>query len=149
MIPDAEKFSLLIVGAEAFTRNVFTSAAADTDCFAEPLLAEDAYDALAAIWDAWETTGLPDVVVADFDLPGLNAIQFVRELRRHAETRGVFVAILSSVASEMDRFAAETAGADFFAHYATLSDLGPIFREISGKSCRGSTVGLGDSDRAG
>jgi CheY-like chemotaxis protein len=149
MIPDAEKFSLLIVGAEPFTRNVFASAAADTDCFAEPLMADDAYEALAVIWDAWESNGLPDVIVADFDLPGINAIQFVRELRQHAETRGVFVAILSSASSEMDRFAAETAGTDFFAHYATLSDLGPIFREISGKTCRGSTVGLSDSDRAG
>jgi CheY-like chemotaxis protein len=140
MIPDSEKFTLLIVGAERFTRCVFQSAATESDCFAEASLAEDAYDALALLWDACSAGCMPDLVVADFDLPGFNAIQFTRELRQHPETRGIFVAILSATPSEMDRVAAETAGADYFEHYANLAALLPIFQTIGSRICRGNVA---------
>jgi CheY-like chemotaxis protein len=96
---------------------------------------------MASLWDLYEINRLPDVVVADFDLPALNAIQLTHEIRRHAEIRRVFVAILSTTPAEMDRVAGETAGADYFENYrAAGSDLHEKFQEIGRMICRANPV---------
>jgi CheY-like chemotaxis protein len=136
MIPDAEKLSVMIVAAEPFTRNAFEEAAAENDCFGEPLHAADGFGALALLWEAFETGRLPDVIVIDFELPDLNGIQFAREVRRHAEIRHLFIAVLSPNASELDRVTAETAGVDYFEHYPHLGALKEIFQTLGPLACR-------------
>lgn len=118
MVPQAEKLQVVIAAADPFVRSQFAGAADATTLFAEPFLAEDAYDAMVLLWDWCERGRLPDIIVVDFDLGDMNAVQFACELRRHAESRAVILAILSIRNSALDRICAETAGADFFEHYA-------------------------------
>jgi DNA-binding response OmpR family regulator len=137
MVPQSEKLQPVIVAADPFVRSQFAAAAEITGLFAEPHVAEDAYDAMALLWDWCEAGRLPDIIVADFDLGDMNAVQFACELRRHAETRVIVLAILSLRPTELDRIAAETAGADYFLQYVEDgSDLLAHFTTLAQKLTR-------------
>jgi len=46
---------------------------------------------------------LPDVVLMDIVMPGLNGFQATRQLRKHAETAGIPVIIVTTKDQETDR----------------------------------------------
>jgi len=45
---------------------------------------------------------VPDLIVLDFHLPGLNGLEILRELRKHDRTRYVPVVMLSSLESDVE-----------------------------------------------
>jgi two-component system phosphate regulon response regulator PhoB len=55
---------------------------------------------------------LPDLVVLDWMLPGMNGIEFVRRLRSGKRTQGVPVIMLTARADEQDKLAGLETGAD-------------------------------------
>ena len=77
-MPDiqAERYDVVIVEDEPVSRRALTSLVArngfNTASFST------AEEALSAI----ETTGMPPVVLVDFDLPGMNGVEFVQKLER-------------------------------------------------------------------
>ena len=61
----------------------------------------------------------PDLIVLDFHLPGYNALEIVRELRKHEKTRHVPVVILSATESEQEVASILTEGANSFVQKAS------------------------------
>ena len=57
---------------------------------------------------------MPEAVVTDVVLPGLNGFEFTRQLRRNQRTKDVVVLILTGLVFESDRDEAEQAGCDVF-----------------------------------
>ena len=141
MTPPCEKLRLLIVVEDGFARDVLVSAAEASDMFGIITCAEDAHEALAEIWDGVQRQTLPDVLVADLDLTDYNGTQLTCELRRHNETRAVFIALIAETTNELGRAAAETAGADCFGVYSTsVTDMAEVLREIGRRSIAASRV---------
>ncbi len=132
MIPESEKLNVLLVGIDDFARSLFEAAAEESDCFADPVSTGDGYETLALIWEAWNQGTPFDAVISEMEVPGLDAVQFTDELRQHAETRSLFVAILASNLSDFDRVAAVAAGVNEFADYsAAMPELVEKFRALS------------------
>lgn len=135
MTPPTEKLRLLLVIEDEVARSVLEAAAEDSDMFGAIACAEDAHDALAHIWEGVQRQCLPDVVVADMDMTGCNGTQLTCELRRHDETRAVYIALIAQATNELGRAAAETAGADCFGAYsASIREMSEVMREIARRS---------------
>jgi CheY-like chemotaxis protein len=88
-----EELEILIVSDDWFARSLFGNAAEETGVFASIKTAEDAYLALAEIWDSVEAGGAPDVVFLHADLPGMTGLELARRLREDSDTKKVFVAV--------------------------------------------------------
>ena len=141
MTPPCEKLRLLVVVEDVFARDVLVSAAEASDMFGIITCTEDAHEALAEIWDGVQKQQLPDVVVADLDLTDYNGTQLTSELRRHCETRSVFIALIAETTNELGRAAAETAGADCFGMYTTsVYEMTEVLREVARRSIAASRV---------
>lgn len=57
---------------------------------------------------------LPEAIVTDVVLPGLNGFEFTRQLRRNQRTKDVVVLMLTGLVFESDRDEAAQAGCDVF-----------------------------------
>lgn len=143
MTPAAEKLRLLIVVEDTFFRDMLAAAADASDMFGVITCAEDAHEALAQVWDGVQRQLLPDVIVADLDLPDYNGTQLTCELRRHVETRGIFIALIAETTNELGHSAAETAGADCFGLSSrSVPDMAEVMREVGRRSIAASSVAL-------
>jgi CheY-like chemotaxis protein len=135
-VPPFEQFRLLIIGADLEANHRVAEAAAKTRRFPFILEMTDGRFALEHIWDCIEETRepLPDIVVMDFQLAGLDGVQFTRELRRYAETRDIFMAFLAGAGGALEQDAAESAGCDFFLHRpAEATDLSAALISIANR----------------
>lgn len=107
-----ERLEILIVSEDWFARSLFGNAAEETGIYASIKTAEDAYLALAEIWDSVEAGGAPDVVFLHADLPGMTSLELARRLREDSDTKKVFVAVCGTpgepptVSSDVDFSAA-------------------------------------------
>lgn len=61
-----------------------------------------------------ETDEIPDLIITDVLLPGMNGINFCRLIKTDPKTSNVPVIILSSVDFDFYRQGAENSGADYF-----------------------------------
>jgi two-component system phosphate regulon response regulator PhoB len=71
------------------------------------LRADSAEQALRMVREA-----LPDLIVLDWMLPGINGIEFARRLRGDSRTRGVPLIMLTARADEQDKLTGLETGAD-------------------------------------
>jgi CheY-like chemotaxis protein len=62
----------------------------------------------------WAKTLLPDLIVMDLNLPGLNGFEATRRLKGQAETRHIPIVVLSSHYEEGHRAQAAAAGCDAY-----------------------------------
>lgn len=61
-----------------------------------------------------ENNLLPDIIITDVLLPGMNGINFCRLIKTNPNTSNIPVVILSSVDFDFYRQGAENSGADYF-----------------------------------
>lgn len=62
----------------------------------------------------WTRANTPDVVITDYDMPGINGIEFIRSIRRHPETADLPVLMITAIEDPAIRLAALDAGANDF-----------------------------------
>ena len=128
------KFALLIIDSGEASRRVLEHAAEQSGYFWSIRSMSDGRFALEHLWSCLETKNcdLPDIVLTELQVRGLNGIQLTREVRRYAELQRLFVALLCARASGTDQDAAETAGCDFFLRRRdTAEELNAALRAIA------------------
>jgi len=76
----------------------------------------------------WAKTLLPDLVVMDLNLPGLNGWEATRRLKSQPETRHIPVVVLTSHTSKKSQDEAFAAGCD--AYETKPVDFGALVRKI-------------------
>ncbi len=77
---------------------------------------------------------IPDVVVLDIYLPGVNGLDFLEMLRKDAITKDISVVVLSNTSKVEDRDRAKNLGAEFLIKAGVTPDeivehLGKLFRD--------------------
>jgi len=95
----------LIADRDAETRRMYAEFLALSDCRIEQ--AEDGRDALAKVFSR-----LPDVVVTETQLPGINGFDLCALLRQDTATRSIPIVLVTGESVDIDVERAETAGAD-------------------------------------
>ena len=131
------RYSLLILQRDDELRASLEHAAAETGYFWSIEAMANGRWALERLLDRLKQNGstLPDLIVTDFALLGLNAIQFVRQLRRYPEFQGIYVALLSSHAEAPEHDAADAVGCDYYLECPESIDaLAALLRELA-QSC--------------
>jgi CheY-like chemotaxis protein len=123
-VTSAPGFTLLVVDdddvtAEAVVRGMRKHA---MDC--PVMIAEDGGAALQILRGTHPTRRIakPYLVLLDLNMPGMNGIEFLRELRSDERLRGTVVFVLSGSGSESERARAYH---EFIAGYLLKSGLGP------------------------
>jgi CheY-like chemotaxis protein len=121
---DAAAFNLLVVddddvAAEAVVRSMRRHA---MDC--PVVIAEDGMTALQILRGQHPTRRItkPHLVLLDLNMPRMNGIEFLRELRSDEYLRGTVVFVLTTSGSDADR---ERAYQESIAGYMVKSGLGP------------------------
>jgi len=116
IISPHERFALLIVEGDAAARHRIEQAAANTGRFWSIRAMADGRFALEYLWSCLEQArrDVPDIIITNTHLPGLDGQQLTRELRRYDELRRSFVAVFSDTGDPLEQDVAETAGCDFF-----------------------------------
>ena len=83
----------------------------------------------------WAKTLLPDLVVMDLNLPGLNGLEATRRLKSQPETRHIPVLVLTANTSKKSRDDAFSAGCDDFE--TKPIDFGSVLEKIRALLSRG------------
>lgn len=65
-----------------------------------------------------EQDSLPELILLDLKMPGMNGIEVLREIRADARLQGIRVAIFTTSSLDSDQDEAYRAGADIFLHKA-------------------------------
>ena len=76
----------------------------------------------------WAKTLLPDLIVMDLNLPGLNGWEATRQLKNQPETKHIPIIVLTAHAEEKSRDRAIAAGCD--AYETKPIDFGGLVRKI-------------------
>ena len=76
----------------------------------------------------WAKTLLPDLIVMDLNLPGLNGWEATRRLKSQPETKHIPIIVLSAHAEESSRERARAAGCD--AYHTKPIDFDSLLKEI-------------------
>jgi CheY-like chemotaxis protein len=87
--------------------------------------------------DAFElaTTTLPDVILADVVMPGLNGYQLCRRLRQHAPTAATPVVLMGDIVNAADRlWAAEVGARELIAKPVAVSVATAMVAAVAGPS---------------
>jgi len=105
-IQGRRRLKLLVVDDNDLTLGVVGMILRRID-FVEPYFARDAAAALHTL-----DTALPELVVVDYLMPGLDGLEFITQIRRSRAHAGVEIVMLSGVVSDQLRLAALAAGAD-------------------------------------
>jgi CheY-like chemotaxis protein len=85
----------------------------------------------------WAKTLLPDLIVMDLNLPGLDGFEATRQLKGQAETKHIPIIILSAHDREKNREKALAAGCDEFETKPTDFDaLVQKIRSLLGRSAK-------------
>lgn len=128
------KFGLLIVVGDEEKRQALAETALATGRFWSIRTMSDGRFALEYMWRCLEDGGedVPDILITDVMLPGLDGVQLTRELRRYQELRSIFVAFISSSTNPEHQDAAETAGCDYYVVQARASrDIATVLEDIA------------------
>ena len=131
-----DKFALLIVHGDEELRRQFEVVAAGTERFWSIRCMADGRFALEYLWSCVEKNdpAVPDILITDLPVEGLNGIQLTRELRRFEELRQIFVALIVSSGGALEQDAAESAGSDFFLRQPrTSADLAGVFQAVANR----------------
>jgi len=74
--------------------------------------------------DGWNAvrTGSYDMVISDVDMPRMNGIEFVNQIKRHAQLKSIPVIIVSYKDKEEDRLAGLQAGANYYLTKSSFQD---------------------------
>ena len=74
--------------------------------------------------DGWNAvrSGDYDMVISDVDMPRMNGIEFVNQIKRHQELKGIPVVIVSYKDKEEDRLAGLQAGANYYLTKSSFED---------------------------
>jgi len=74
--------------------------------------------------DGWNAirTGSYDMVISDVDMPRMNGIEFVNQIKRHSELKSIPVIIVSYKDKEEDRLAGLQAGANYYLTKSSFQD---------------------------
>jgi two-component system sensor histidine kinase and response regulator WspE len=74
--------------------------------------------------DGWNAvrSGSYDMVISDVDMPRMNGIEFVNQIKRHAELKSIPVIIVSYKDKEEDRLAGLQAGANYYLTKSSFQD---------------------------
>jgi CheY-like chemotaxis protein len=105
-IQGGRRLRLLVVDDSELTLGVVGMILRRID-FVEPYFARDAAAALHMLASA-----LPDLVVVDYLMPGLDGLEFITQIRRTRAHAALEIVMLSGVVSDQLRLAALAAGAD-------------------------------------
>lgn len=84
----------------------------------------------------WAKTLLPDLIVMDLNLPGLNGWEATRQLKNQPETKHIPIIVLTAHAEEKSRDRAIAAGCD--AYETKPIDFGGLVRKIQSLVDRGT-----------
>lgn len=128
------KPNLLIAEDDPAARELVEAAAERSEAFASVQVVEDGQSVLNHIWDricAERPHELPDIVLTDLNMPGLNGVELTRDLKAHPETSAIPVAIVTSYGSPADRARAEAAGCSaYFERPARLDELVALLKAV-------------------
>lgn len=91
----------------------------------------------------WAKTLLPDLIVMDLNLPGLNGWEATRQLKHQPETKHIPVIVLTAHTSEKSRTEAFAAGCDDYDTKPT--DFGGLVRKIRSLLSRGEKPAPSDN----
>ena len=74
--------------------------------------------------DGWNAvrTGSYDMVISDVDMPRMNGIEFVNQIKRHAQLKSIPVIIVSYKDKEEERLAGLQAGANYYLTKSSFQD---------------------------
>lgn len=136
---DPKKPVLLIVDDDERIRFVVGAAAQRCGDFGAVHEASDGQAAVDAIWNALRSnpTAVPDIVLSDISMPGMDGLRLIRELKRHPETAAIPVAIMTSSNRPNDRQDAEAAGCCvFFDKPLRFDEFVAMVRSLPGCCCR-------------
>ncbi|MCL2867200.1 MAG: response regulator transcription factor [Clostridia bacterium] len=100
-----------------------------------------AEDALAAVH-----TAIPDMVIFDIMLPGMNGLDAVKSLRNRAKTRDLPVIILTAKDTELDKVTGLDSGADdYIAKPFSIMELSARIRSVLRRASKSDGLSAGDS----
>lgn len=135
-VANAQK-RILIVDDDVRVRDLAVFAARRSELFSDVATAGDGTEATRMIWHLGrndERAGLPDVVLTDLSMPGMDGLQFTRALKAHPQTRSIPVFMFSSSGHPNDREQALAAGCDeFFEKPISLDGLVGLMRAIGAR----------------
>ena len=103
----------LIVEDEAI-RTLLTRAAVESGKYVVITPDEGPEGSIDEIFETADRGCGPDVVLIEMHMAGMNGVQITRILRQDPATRAMFIALVAEYANDLDRGAAELAGADCF-----------------------------------
>jgi CheY-like chemotaxis protein len=133
LVPAERKFRLLIVDDDEAMRALLKGAAEACGAFGSIRTEHDPRAALRFLTDATRSDDRPDIVVTDLNMPRLDGINFVRELKAKSDAARICVAMLSSSDLAADRDAAIAAGcAVFLGKPAAIDELIAILSSLPG-----------------
>jgi CheY-like chemotaxis protein len=135
-MPVSKQLNLLLVEDDPHIRELAAVAARHSGNFDRIYVAENGDAALKLIWHELRERGPdgepPDIVLTDLSMPQLDGIALIRELKSHASTRGIPIAMMTSSNRPNDREDAMQAGCCLFfekpvrfADFVTLINLLP------------------------
>lgn len=126
---------LLIAEDDPAARELVEAAARRSDAFESVHIVEDGQAVLNVLWRticADEREDLPELILTDLNMPGLNGIELTRDLKAHPETSWIPVAIITSFGSEADRrLAAEAGCSAYFERPPGLADLTELLKQVA------------------
>ncbi len=130
MTDHGRDLSLLIVDDDQRILELAEYAARELRCFGLIRTAENGDDALRKI-DAERR--LPDVILTDLSMPGMDGFEFVETLKRRADTAKIPVVMFSSSGLIYDQDHAMAAGCEaFFPKPGTLAGLSDVLSHVAG-----------------
>ena len=133
LVSAVRKLRLLIVDDDEAMRALLQGAAEACGAYGVIRIEQDARNALRFLTDAARDDERPDIVVTDLNMPHLDGITFVRELRARNDAAGICVVMLSSSDLATDRDAALAAGcAAFLGKPAAIDELIAILSSLPG-----------------
>lgn len=101
-----EQKSVVLVADDSLTVRMQLSELLDDDGY-KPILVEDGVEALSTVCDV-----LPDLVILDVVMPGMNGIEVCRRLKQNPATQQIPVVIITSKNDVDDKIRGLEAGAD-------------------------------------
>jgi CheY-like chemotaxis protein len=130
-----DKPSVLLVEDDRDMRTLIRIAAQRAECFSSIQVASDGIAALDMLTAATEhgASALPDIIVTDLKMAGVNGVELIRTVKAHPQWRHLPVAVLTSSDLTEDRTAAEAAGGcGYFVKPSNVATLIEIMKSVPG-----------------
>jgi CheY-like chemotaxis protein len=128
-----DKPSVLLVEDDRDMRTLIRIAAQRAECFSNIRVAADGAAALDILTAASEggASALPDIIVTDLKMAGVNGVELIRSVKTHPLWRHLPIAALTSSDLAEDRAAVEAAGGcGYFVKPANVAQLIEIMKSV-------------------